>query len=219
MANRMPGITLEGDEEFAALVKQLPNVAISDCSKALRKVGKGVVSRARSMLRKGAGVRSGQLRKSIGVRSVKAYRKENKVVMYIGPRKGFETRIRVLEFDAFGRKRVALRKIDPTKYAHLVEFGHRIAVGQSGRSENGYKFTRTSRIGKVYRAKGYENEADNAGVVKAIPFLRNAIDGSKIDFLSELKAALKLAVEARVMKGLKKLNIPRWQGEGKRGSL
>lgn len=60
--------------------------------------------------------RTGQLRKSI-TRRLKTYKHSGAVIAIIGPRRKFITQ------DKYGRK------VNPTKYAHLVEFGtaaHRV---------------------------------------------------------------------------------------------
>lgn len=55
--------------------------------------------------------RTGRLRKSIGIR-VRTYSKNASSVGVVGPRKGFDTFV-------FG-----IGMVKPTRYSHLVEFGH-----------------------------------------------------------------------------------------------
>ena len=199
MANKMPAITIEGDAALKALIRSLPNRAITECAKAMRAVAKPIISAARAGLRKNRGVDTGLLKKSIGVRALKVDRKFNRIYMYIGPRgpgkQGF-----------VGFKRDGKTKHVPLYIAHLIEFGHKIALGG--------KLTRRARSGRVTPGSG-----THSGTVQGIPFLRPAVDANRSNFLEAMKAALRKAVERRIAKGEVMLNIPAWQGEGKGGDL
>jgi hypothetical protein len=186
MANRLPAITLEGDAELMSLIDSLPGRILTESSTAIRSVSKKVVADARSRLRKDHGLLTGQLKKSLGVRKVLTYRKEQRVVAYIGPRRGFAVQIRtpVVRKDAFGRpSRISysMRKHDPFNIAHLVEFGHRVAT-QSAATKLLPDHVRMTRA------------ADH---VAPRPFLRPAVDANRGNFLEAMKKAIRKQVERR----------------------
>lgn len=128
--NQMPGITLEGDSELGELLKSLPGNVLSEIKIGMREVGKIVVKAAQSKLFKGHGYDSGQLKKSLGVLYLKSIPNENRIVMGIGPRMGFDAIVtRTNEHTGETRE----YKHNPKMIAHLVEFGHRA----SGINANG----------------------------------------------------------------------------------
>lgn len=117
MANRLPSITIEGDKELKALLEQIPGTLLRECEQAMKAVAKPIIASARRRLKKGHGIRTGQLKKSLGVRKILKFPYEGKIVMYVGAREGFAT------VEDNGKKH------DPARIAHLVEFGHKMATG------------------------------------------------------------------------------------------
>ncbi len=116
MRNKMPGITLSGDAEFAALLKDIPGTLTAECKMALNAVGKIITKKARGKLYNNHGYFTGILKKSLGVRKTIVYKNEGKIVMYVGTQKGYAERVKF--------KDGSVRKHDPFYIAHLVEFGH-----------------------------------------------------------------------------------------------
>jgi hypothetical protein len=135
MANRMPSVTISGADGLIELLRLLPEKEILPAiNKGMREVGSKTIRDARKHLRKGHGLDTGQLKKSLGVRKIKTYKRQGRVVMYLGPRRGFQ-------IGAALRSKVGGRKgHDPFSIAHLVEFGHKIAG--SGRSVMSKPFLR-----------------------------------------------------------------------------
>jgi hypothetical protein len=122
MANRMPTITLTGADGLIELLRTFPEKQLLPAvNKGMRAVGSKTISKAKSYLRKGYGLDTGMLKKSLGIRKIKTYKREGRVVMLLGPRRGFA-------IGAALRAKVGGRKgHDPYSIAHLVEFGHKIA--------------------------------------------------------------------------------------------
>jgi hypothetical protein len=121
MANRMPSVTLTGADGLIELLRTLPEKQILPAvNKGMRAVGTKTTRDARTYLRKNHGLDTGQLKKSLGVRKVLTFKRQGRVVMYLGPRRGF------------GITKANKKKHDPFHIAHLVEFGHRIA-GSDGK--------------------------------------------------------------------------------------
>jgi HK97 gp10 family phage protein len=156
MANRLPSITITGADGLIDLLRTLPEKQILPAvNKGMRAVGSKTIRDAKKYLKRNHGLDTGQMKKSLGVRKIKTYKREGRVVMYIGPRRGF------------GIVKKNGKKHDPFYIAHLVEFGHRIAVGASGRPENGPVAT----VG---------------GIVRPRPFLRPAVDANKGEFNKQM---------------------------------
>lgn len=167
MANRLPSITISGGPELAALLKDLGDKEIlSAASKGLRAAGTKTMGRAKKKLARGHGLESGQLKRSLGVRKVKTYKKEGKVVLFMGPRKGFYAGPATRAKQKSKGKRQSREGHDPFYIAHLVEFGHKasgmFAHGQDPRPR---------------------------------PFLRPAVDESKGDFEREVAEKVKSVLE------------------------
>jgi hypothetical protein len=116
------------------------------------------------------------MKKSLGIRKLKTYKAQGRVVMYLGPRRGF------------GITKKNGKKHDPFYIAHLVEFGHRIAVGSSGRPEKGVKFRRT-KYQQITNPGG--PTAKVGGVVQGKPFLRPAVDANKSEFNKQMVEKLR----------------------------
>jgi hypothetical protein len=192
----MPAITIDGDEELKFLVSSLPDRVLTEVGKSMWKGAKPIIKAAQNNLRKNKSVDTRLLVNSMGVRHLKSIRSENKVLMYIGPRFNFESN-EPRKNKKTGRITKA-RKHEPWRIAHLVEFGHRIAVSKtSGKSEKGVKLTRYFRGGRVEIGEAVEHKK----TVEGKPFLRPAVDANRANFLNELKAGLKKAIEKRAAKG------------------
>lgn len=106
----------------------------------------------------------------------------------VGPRK--QTR------EAFSRSKKKTVKRNPNNYAHLVEFGHRIALDRAGgRSRKDYALRRITGKQKGRLAAG-KSDAMSGGYVAARPFLGPAFEQSKdpatdafkVKFVTELMA-------------------------------
>lgn len=148
------------------------NVAERVVVKAVRKAARPVVSAASrnaSQTTSPNGERLGGLSKSQGV-VVRKYRNGQKVLGILGPLHG-------KVFQRHGKKEV------PALIAHLVEFGHRVAVGGKLGTLSGRK-RRTV-------ATGQQN-----GFVAAQPFLRPAWDSQKSAAQSTLESELRTGIEA-----------------------
>lgn len=95
------------------LVKQLETLQTKVRKKTLRKMVTGMAKVVNKGMKRRAPRRTKTLSKSIGQR-VKVYRQSGNTVAIVGPRKGFA---QVIEHEG---KAI---KVNPEKYAHLVEFG------------------------------------------------------------------------------------------------
>lgn len=179
MPNRLPSITIEGGKELADLLQGLADKEIlSAVRKGMRAVGTKTMRDARKHLHKNHGLDTGQMRKSLGIRKILTYKAQGKVVMYVGPRKGFAI-----------THPVKKRNHDPFFIAHLVEFGHKIAQGGTlDRYKNG-------KIVKYGTGRA-------VGQVKAYPFLRPAVDGNRTEFANQMAAKIKdVLTKARAKRG------------------
>jgi hypothetical protein len=120
--------------------------------------------------------RTGALRASIGTVS-RNYEFSGKSVAVVGPMRGYYK----------GRKRLGKRDDrrgaeSPSHYAHLVEFGHHIAVGGSLRPEYNKalvgigKFSKNGKELKRWKRSTVRKEAQGraVGFVAAKPFMRPA---------------------------------------------
>jgi hypothetical protein len=118
----MPSVTISGADGLIELLRLLPEKEILPAvNKGMRAVGSKTIRDARTHLRKGHGLDTGQLKKSLGIRKIKTYKAQGRVVMYLGPRRGFRIGA-ALQAKVGGKK-----GHDPYTIAHLVEFGHKIA--------------------------------------------------------------------------------------------
>ena len=108
MAGSIVGLDLRGEKEMIKALKMLPgSINRRVIAKATRRAMKPVIKAARANLNKSK--RTGQLRKSIGARTVKI--EDGIVWTGVGVRKGFD-----IQTEEFGN-------INPRLYAHLVEKG------------------------------------------------------------------------------------------------
>lgn len=116
MPNRLVSMELTGADGLIDLLRTLPEKEILPAaSQGMRASGTKTMRDARKHLRKGHGVETGQYRKSLGVRSIKIFKREGRIVMYTGPRRGY------------GITKANKKKHDPFYIGHLLEYGHRIA--------------------------------------------------------------------------------------------
>ena len=115
-------IKLEGLEEAFRNLAEFPrNLQGPMLRAAVRAASTPMLQRARMLCPVGD---TGLLRKSLG-RRFKTYRKNGVVAVYMGPRRGFKTIING-------------RAVNPTNYAHLVEYGtSQHFLGKKGSKETG----------------------------------------------------------------------------------
>jgi hypothetical protein len=181
---------MTGQEEMLAGLKALPGLLVKEARKGMNAAGQKITRRARSKMKKGHGVETGQLRRAMGVRSIKFYEKENKLVMYVGPRgKKFNTP----KVDKNGNTTGKIHS--PIKIGHLVEFGHRIVTEKRGLpSRRNYV---GEPKGRPMKMQGYIHNDR----VEARPFLVPAVDESRSDFQKIMAEKIKLVVEKRITKG------------------
>ena len=174
MANSIPRIEFTGADGLIELLRSLPEKQLLPAvNKGMRAVGSKTIRDARKHIKKGHGYDTGQLKKSLGVRKILTIKKESKVIMYLGARGKF----------AITHPKTK-KKHNPFFIAHLVEFGHRIAIGRSGGSEKNVAFARL-RLGVLKLGKG-KTAAWTGGFVRARPFLRPAVDGNKNEFNKQM---------------------------------
>lgn len=119
---------------------------------------------------------TGLLKKSIGFRVVRT--KRGVIVGLVGSRRRFMGY-------AGKKKRV------PANYAHLVEFGHRIAVGG--------KLLRIEQPGKRRRSQANETIVGSSGFVPGRPFMRPAWTAGKRQAQETIRNEVRLGI-ARIAK-------------------
>lgn len=184
-------MSLTGDTELIAKLNGLgPKVYRKVIKSASRKAFAPVVKTAKEKAPKETGL----LKKSIGVKQ-KAYPRAGRLVTIVGPRTGFAQEVSV--DTPFGPKKV---KRDPSKYAHLVEYGtrpHSTAALANNR-------IRTNKDGEVSEENriGFEiamQSGDNHPGAAAKPFMRPAFDGNEARAKSIMRSELAAGVvrEAR----------------------
>jgi HK97 gp10 family phage protein len=156
-----PAIALEGDKELERQLKKMPDVLFQKTvSKAVSKAMTPINRQARANAN--AVKDTGALKRSIGKRTRK-YKKSGVVVGVVGVKRDHS------ETDDKGKKHV------PTNYAHLVEYGHKIAVGGTLAYESlgeVFKAGATARKGK----SGRRGKGENVGSVPPRPLLRHAFE-------------------------------------------
>jgi HK97 gp10 family phage protein len=158
---------ITGEAEMAKALQGLPAKIKKDVAfAAMVAAVQPTVLAARALAPVGE---TGELRKSIGF-VVRQYRRGDITYGIIGARRGFGT-----------------DKTDPAKYAHLVEFGHAVAVG-----------------GKLFRGfnpfKNVKATGVLAGFVPPRPFLRPAFEATKAEVLATLSRLLGQGIEAAASK-------------------
>lgn len=153
--------------------------------------------------------RTGALRDSLTIKTV-SYKNAGKAVAVgmVGPDRKYRAKGKIVSglSALFAARSGNLRR--PANYAHLVEYGHRIAKGGSLRAKhelvsvvstnaNGKQVRRWRKGRVIGEAKGKEN-----GFVPAKPFLRPAM----ITTRTQQSAAFERAVAAGLERELNKLN-------------
>jgi len=150
-------LKLDGLEPLLAHLREL---GTTKARSAMRRGLEVATTPVLQMARQLCPVDSAQLRKSLG-RRVKTYRGSGTTVVIIGPRQGFKAEVT----DRYGRRRVR----DPIRYAHLVEQGHRIAVGGSLQRKGG----------KVLGKPAPRRPGKHTGSVPPHPFLVPALERNR----------------------------------------
>lgn len=189
MANSMPKITMEGDKEFFELVKTLPGRLVTEVKGAMKDTGTKIARKARTKLTNNHGYFSGLIKKSLGVRHIKFYPKDNRIVMYVGTRQGHTQTVKF--------KDGSIRKHNPHAIAHLVEFGHRIVTEEQGKAaKSGFVITPNE-------AKGERQGFTHDSTVKPRPFLRPAVDEMRPEYLRAMTEKIKKVIAKRAAKAAK----------------
>lgn len=176
---------VSGDKLLIQRLANTPKVFLGKIlPPSIRAAAKPMVRAARNQVYLGgAQKRTGLLKKSLGMKQY-TNRQRGQVVGIVGARHGFRSEVTVPVRRQFrgGRSHIYSRTFmaDPANYAHLVEGGHRIAVGMSGRAEAGVKFSRTRRF-RGGREKFYQGTATEhtKTMVTPRPFLRPAFMQTK----------------------------------------
>lgn len=154
-----------------------------------------------------APVESGALKKSIGYR-VYTMKTGKGVGAVIGPKRDFKvqvgqaaTRTRAVRLRILSKKQLAAGATGaarcPAKYAHLVEFGHRVAVGGTLSRRVGW---RRRQIAAKSKRTDLRGKGRHAGNVAARPFLRPAWDAS----LGEIRSLIRRELAAGIAEEAKK---------------
>lgn len=175
--NQKLKFTVSGEKLLIQRLANTPKVFLGKIlPPSIRAACKPMVRAARNQVYLGgAQKRTGLLKKAIGVKQY-TNRSKGQVVGIVGARHGFQSEVTVPVRRQFrgGRSHIYSRTFmaDPANYAHLVEGGHRIAVGRSGHAEKGVKFSRTRRF-RGGKEKFYEGTAieHTKTMVTARPFL------------------------------------------------
>ena len=178
---------------------------------ALKDACQPIVRDARARVKK----RTGALKRSIGV-VVRKYRKDGNLVAVIGPQNMNVVAERKksgrLGFRKFAQGDDAKKRINPAKYAHLVEFGHRSVHGGGALPNFGEKVNgvwNSVNNGKSIR----KGTLSATSFVAPRPFLRPAFDAHKDAVLEAMAFAMQKAVD-RVKKRLENRvarKVKRWQ--------
>lgn len=147
--------------------------------KATFKASEPVYKDARRSAPKGE---TGLLKKSIG-RRVRVYRKSGVVVVVVGPRTGFRKSRAGRVVTALGKKYQAAG-VNPTRYAHLVEFGRRPVVAgvktvRRGVHGVGRETQATGKTALPITIKGVTIFAKRARAARPRPFMRMALYANK----------------------------------------
>lgn len=158
-----------GSDAIQALARKLNEFDRRASRKAIRKgvneATKFVAADAKANVPK----RTGLLKKSIG-RQVRSYRGGTVVSGIVGPRSGFATTLK------------NGKKVNPAKYAHLVEFGRRAV-----------KVKKALILADRFAKQVFGEEV---GAVAPQPFLRPAWDKNEARAVDELAKALNEAIAA-----------------------
>lgn len=178
-------LELTGFDELLLQLHALPEAIENKwCKKAMAQGGKVIADAAKSLCPSETGI----LRRSIGVKA-KVYKPSHTSVAIIGPRRGYSSA------DPSGK---GVRV--PTKYAHLVEFGHKVYPREAGALA-----ATTRRLANKLRRRG--NDAGYAramahlasmasGTVEPKPFLRPAFDQNQGAAMDAVAAILREGIAA-----------------------
>ena len=176
-------VNVQGDRQIQAALRKLPD--------RLRElvIKSGVRSSmlpALNMAKRKVPERTGQLRDSLK-RFVRSY-PSGVVAGFMGPSNDFKITIKT--------KGGKTRNIDPSNYAHLVEFGHRIVVGGAVARKGKSNLTRNLRLltGKV------------VGFVPPQPFMRDSFEASKGQMEASFKRIVARGAKREWNKMIKQLS-------------
>ena len=151
----MLSFEITGDTDLAKALQGIPGRISQEAAfAALVEALLPVVNAAKAR----APVESGDLKRSLGF-TIKRYKKSKILLGIVGPLRGYGTG---------GR--------EPANYAHLIEYGHRIARGG--------KLDRTD--GRRVRRGLFEARGTDVGFVPPRPFMRPAWDETKRQCLETL---------------------------------
>mgnify|MGYP006935485075 CR=1 FL=1 len=176
---------LTGDKKLIAALNSLGGTQLNKIvraaeTKAMRPMAKSAKANAP--------VETGTLKKSIGVKT-KTYRRSGTVVTVVGPRIGFEREVTV-ETPTGER----IREVrNPSKYAHLVEFGTAAHAVKKGAINVIRHNTEREREGLAIAQSATATEKHRGAQKK--PFLRPAFDSNKGGAQAILHAELGRGVE------------------------
>jgi len=186
-------MTFARGEDLVKALKALPPAVFRRVARAANaKAMRPVVQKAKSL----AARRSGLLRRSIGIKT-KLYPKKLVVATVVGAR----ANVMQETVDPVTKQR---RRQIPSKYAHLVEYGHRVARKGTTLLRSGETLKAGRRRARLEKRK----LGVAAGFVPAKPFMRPAFDGLVPTITAVLRAEYAAAIErehARSIKRLEKL--------------
>jgi HK97 gp10 family phage protein len=130
--------------------------------------------------------RTGMLRKSLG-RKIKVYRQSGIVVAIVGPRSGYaKVRSGGRKLTAFGKKSQAL-KVDPAKYAHLVEKG-RASVQVKDKRVLSDLLSSGGRSNRIYGKR--------VSAAAPRPFLRTALEQHHAEIMEAMRTIIAAGIRA-----------------------
>ena len=198
---------LEGVSDIQELMKGMDfKTQVTLLTKTVEQAGKPIVTLAKA----GAPVRSGALRKSLGM-VVRRYTNNHLFMASIGARRGdfgmSESPAGLKSRKLTGKHplRAGEEKISPENYIHLVELGH-----MQTRGEVAPAFTKgvaNTESGKTRRNK----KARNKAYIKGRPFLRPAFEAGKANaetaLMSGFQAALSRVWSAQIRRISKSVTI------------
>lgn len=171
-------ITLTGHRGLIKLLRQLPDDVYR---KVVKKANDDVMRPVLREAKKLTPSATGTLRRSLGIKT-KLYPRRGVVFTLVGPRLGFGRKV------STGGGKSGFR--EPTKYAHMVEDGHRIARGGTTLRRNG-----ESRFQAWARAKAHGKKvAEHTGHVTPVWYLRRAWNGQKMTMFERYKAQLRVGI-------------------------
>jgi hypothetical protein len=128
------------DDVLAKLANVKPYLVARCLKPAIDKAGRLVARTMKSMISRR---KTGLLKASIGIRTSPNWRK-GKVYAIIGPRRSFKSKNKVTTVSKWRMGRIKRKGFEafanPTRYAHLIEFGH--AKGKGKGAAKPYPFMR-----------------------------------------------------------------------------